>query len=99
MKLKTLLFEMFLLAGTTVVFASTNVNAKEVKKFDKARLVEISSFKKEKKEAVPTSCTVTASWTKNGIQYTASATTSCTCTQAAACNAAYAIVSLSIPQK
>jgi len=96
--MKALLFGMFLLAGTTAAFASMNVNAKEVKKFDKARLIEIATLKKERENVVPNSCTVTISWmSSSGIKSSATITATCECTPTDACNSAYAIARLALP--
>ena len=94
MKVKALLFGMFLLVGTVNAFAGTD--AKDLGKIDTAKVVEP---KLENKDLVKqTGCTVSASWTNSdGTKSSVSITVTCDCTQQAACDAAYKIASIAIP--
>lgn len=94
MKVKALLFGMFLLVGTVNAFAGTD--AKDLGKIETAKVVEP---KLENKDLVKqTGCTVSASWTNSdGTKSSVSITVTCDCTQQAACDAAYKIASIAIP--
>ena len=99
MKVRSLLFGMFLLAGTANAFAGTNAKAADAKGLGKTETAKTTEFKIANKNLVKqTGCTVSASWTNSdGTKSSVSITVTCDCTQQAACDAAYKIASIAIP--
>lgn len=80
MKVKALLFAMFLLAGTVNAFAGTNDRG-----LVKPEIVNIFLSKKVNKPITETSCTVSV---KSGT-YKVEITWTCDCTRRDACDKAY----------
>lgn len=101
MKVKSLLLGLFLLTLGTTAFAGTGTRVIKLTKPAGAENTSVKSKNYKSGDAADVkaaSCTVTVSWvnadhTKTSISITAT----CECTQQKACDAAYRVASIAIP--
>ena len=93
MKVKAVLFGMFLLAGTANAFANSDVKAKKAIKPAKTENIKFIESKKEIiNPFVKAACTVTVAYGSTTVKISIE----CDCTQRQACDAAYKLATIAI---